>query len=82
MPVQYCRSCNTPLVNRRAHATTCSSACRAKVWRLSKITTIPVKLMLSFTNYALITKAANAAGVSINQFAHDRLVQTMEASQC
>jgi len=31
-------------------------------------------------NYTLIKNSANAAGISINQFAHDQLVKTMEAS--
>lgn len=45
------------------------------------ITSIPVKIMLSFSNYALIKNAAESRGVSINQYAHDR-VMSNEGSQC
>jgi len=41
---------------------------------------LPVSFMLSVGNYALIKKAAESAGTSINQYAHDQLVQTMEVS--
>lgn len=82
MTVKLCRSCNSPLVNRRSHAVTCSSKCRNIVWRQSKITTIPVTITFNFSNYSLVKHAAETAGISINQFSHDRLVQTMEASPC
>lgn len=82
MRITHCRACNSPLVNRRAHATTCSSKCRNIVWRASKITLIPEKIMFSITNHALITKAASVAGKSINQYVVDRAVQTMESPQC
>lgn len=81
MRITLCRACNKPLVNRRPQTQTCSAACRARHWRQSGTTKLPVSVMLSITNYALIKNAAIAAGVPINQFAHDRLVQTMECSQ-
>ena len=80
MRITHCRACNSPLVNRRAHATTCSSKCRNKCWRASKVTTIQEKIMFSIANHALITKAASAAGKSINNYVHDRVVQS-ECSQ-
>lgn len=78
--MKHCRACNIQLINKRAHATTCSSKCRNVAWRQSRITMLPVSFMLNITNYALVKNAANAAGVPINQFAHDRLIQTMECS--
>lgn len=81
MRITHCRACNSPLVNRRAHATTCSSKCRNKCWRASKITTISEKIMFSIANHALITKAADAADVSTSQYVHDRAVQSIECSQ-
>lgn len=74
----YCRACNSPLLNRRAHATTCNSVCRNRAWRQSRITMLPVQLMLSIANHSFFTKAADAAGVSINDHLHDRLIKTME----
>lgn len=81
MTIKLCRSCNSPLVNRRSHAVTCSSKCRNVAWRQSKITLIPEKIMFSIANHALVTKAAEAAGKSINQYVHDRVVFN-EGSQC
>lgn len=81
MTIKLCRSCHSPLINRRSHAVTCSSKCRNVVWRQTKSTIIPVRIMFSFSSYALVKNAANAAGIPINQFVHDRLVQTVEASQ-
>ncbi|MNF44221.1 hypothetical protein D3C84_253270 [compost metagenome] len=80
--MKLCRSCHSPLVNKRSHALTCSNKCRMSAWRKSRITMLPVSFMLNIANYTLIKNAANAAGVSIDQFAHDHLVQTMEGSQC
>lgn len=37
---------------------------------------IPEKIMFSITNHALVTKAADAAGVSFNKFVNDRAVQS------
>lgn len=79
MTIKLCRSCNSPLINRRRHAVTCSSKCRNIVWRQSKITMISERIMLSIANHALITKAAEAAGKSINQYVHDRVVQSERA---
>lgn len=81
MRITHCRACSSPLVNRRAHAKTCSSKCRNVVWRQSKITMIPVKIMFSFKQHALLIKAASAAGASVNDYVHDRVVQTMEVNQ-
>jgi len=82
MHTNVCRACNTPLINRRPQTLTCNSACRSRHWRNSRITMLPVFFMLNIPNFALVKNAANAAGVSIDQFAHDRLVEAMEASQC
>lgn len=76
MTIKLCRACSTPLINRRRHAVTCSSKCRNIVWRASKITLIPERIMFSISNHALITKAADAAGVSFNKFVNDRAVQS------
>lgn len=76
----YCRTCNSPLLNRRAHATTCNSACRNKAWRKSRITMLPVSVMLSLANHSFFSKAADAAGVSINDHLHDRLTKNMECA--
>lgn len=81
MRTAHCRACNKPLVNRRPQTSTCNAACRAKHWRQSRITMLPVSFMLNTTDHALVKNAASAVGVSINQFAHDRLVETMEVSQ-
>lgn len=81
MTIKHCRACDIPLINKRSHATTCSSKCRMSAWRQSRITMLPVTIMLNLTNFALVTKAASAAGVPITQFAHDQLVQTMDTSQ-
>ena len=76
MTIKLCRGCSTPLINRRSHAATCSSKCRNAVWRQSKITMIPERIMFSIANHALITKAADATGKSVNQYVHDRAVQS------
>lgn len=81
MTIKLCRACSTALINRRSHATTCSSKCRNVAWRKSKVTMIPEKIMFSLTNHALVTKAASAAGVSVNDYVHYRAVQTMEVNQ-
>lgn len=78
MPITLCRACNKPLFNRRPQTRTCNAACRAKHWRQSKNSMLPVKLMLSIANHSFFTKAADAAGVSINNYLHDRLTKTME----
>jgi len=78
MRTTHCRACNSPLLNRRPQTKTCDAACRARLWRHSRITQLPVSFMLNITNYALVKNAANSAGISINQYAHDQLVQTME----
>jgi hypothetical protein len=41
---------------------------------------LPVQLMLSLANHSFFTKAADAAGVSINDHLHDRLTKSMECS--
>jgi hypothetical protein len=81
MRTTHCRSCNLPLVNRRPQTKTCNSTCRSKVWRHSRISILPVPVMLSFANHAFFTKAANDVGVSINSYIHDRLIKTIEYSQ-
>ena len=80
MRTTHCITCNKELINRRPQTLTCNAACRAKHWRHSRITKLPLSFMLNIANYALIKKAAETAGSSINQYAHDQLVQTMEAS--
>lgn len=77
MRTTHCTACNKELINRRPQTRTCNDACRAKAWRNAHTTKLPVSFMLSIANYSLIKNAANAAGASINQFAHDQLVQTM-----
>lgn len=82
MPVvKACLSCNKPLIGKRSHAVTCGSTCRGIQFRANKEPMVPLNLTFNITNYALVKNAANAAGIPINQFAHDRLVQTMESSQ-
>lgn len=78
MTIHTCRACNKPLLNRRPQTLACNAACRAAYWRQSHITKLPVSFMLNIANYALIKKAANAAGTSINQYVHDQVVRTME----
>jgi hypothetical protein len=80
MTINICRACNKPLINRRPQTKTCNAACRARQWRHSRISMFPVSFMVNIANYALFKKSAEAAGVSINQYALDRLVQTVEAS--
>lgn len=80
MRTTHCRACNKPLLNRRPQTKTCNSACRAQAWRHAHTTKLPVSFMLNIGNYSLVKKAAESAGTSINQYAHDQLVQTMEAS--
>ncbi|MNC25260.1 hypothetical protein D3C75_733410 [compost metagenome] len=82
MRITHCIACNKPLTNRRPQTKTCNAACRARQWRHSRITMLPVSFMLNITNYALVKNAANTAGVSIDQFARDHLVQAMEGSPC
>lgn len=81
MRTAHCIACNKSLINRRPQTKTCNAACRARQWRHSRISMLPVSFMVNIANYALIKNAANAAGVPINQFAHDHLVQIMETSQ-
>lgn len=82
MTINTCRSCDKPLLNRRPQTKTCNAACRAKAWRHAHTTKLPVSFMLNIGSYALIKNAAETAGISITQFAHDRVIQTMEASPC
>jgi predicted HicB family RNase H-like nuclease len=35
---------------------------------------IPERIMFSIANHALVTKAAEAAGKSINQYVHDHII--------
>lgn len=81
MRTAHCRACNKPLVNRRPQTTTCNAACRARVWRQSRITMLPVQLMLSIANHSFFTKAASAVGVPVDQYLHDHLIQTTEFGQ-
>jgi len=37
---------------------------------------IPERIMFSIANHALVTKAADAAGKSINNYVHDRVIQS------
>lgn len=80
MTINICRACNKPLLNRRPQTKTCNAACRAKHWRQSRVSMLPVQLMLSLANHSFFTKAADAAGVSINDHLHDRLIKSMECS--
>jgi predicted nucleic acid-binding Zn ribbon protein len=79
MTIKHCIACNKELINRRPQTKTCNDACRAKHWRQTRVTKLPVSFMLNIANYALIKKASESAGVTINQYAHDQLVQIMEA---
>lgn len=80
MRTTHCIACNKELISRRPQTKTCNAACRAKHWRQSRVTMIPVSILFSLTNYALLKAAANTAGDSINQYAHDR-VMCNESSQ-
>ena len=81
MRTTHCIACNKELINRRPQTLTCNAACRAKAWRHSHISKLPVSFMLNIANYALIKKAAESAGTSINQFANYQLLQAMETSK-
>lgn len=81
MGTTHCIACNKELINRRPQTLTCNAACRAKAWRHSRITKLPVSFMLDIENFALVKSAADAAGVTITQYAHDR-VMSNEGSQC
>lgn len=76
MRITHCIACNKELTKRRPQTKTCNAACRAKFWRHSRITMIPEKIIFSIANHALVTKAADAAGVSFNKFVVDRAVQS------
>lgn len=76
MRTTHCRACNKELNNRRPQTTTCNSTCRSQIWRRSRIAMTPLSIKFNITNHALITKAAFAAGKSINQYVHDRAVQS------
>ena len=79
MPVvKICLSCNKPFTCNRSHAQTCGSTCRGIAWRANKEPMIPVKLTFSATHFTAIGNAAESHGVSINQFVHDRVVNSME----
>lgn len=74
MRTTHCVACNKPLLNRRPQTKTCDAACRARHWRYSKVTMIPVSIILNLTNYALVKKAAESAGKSINDYVHDHVI--------
>lgn len=80
MRTTHCIACNKELINRRPQTRTCNAACRSKAWRHAHTTKLPVSFMLNIGNYSLVKKFAESAGTSINQYAHDQLVQIMEAS--
>jgi hypothetical protein len=73
---KQCMSCNKPLIGKRNHALTCGSTCRGIKFRTNKEPMVPVNLTFNITNYALVTKAAEATGKSINQYVHDTAVQS------
>jgi hypothetical protein len=68
MRITHCRACNKELINRRSHIKTCSSSCRGKFWRASKVVMIPIRLMFNATHYELIKSNAETIGVSINDY--------------
>lgn len=72
----HCRACNTPLINRRSHAISCSSSCRGKAWRASKPPTTSVKLTLSVPHFELIENAAQSAGMSTIKYMLNRIIQS------
>ena len=74
MRTTHCIACNKPLLNRRPQTLTCNAACRARHWRHSMVKMIPVSIMLNLTNYALVKKAAESNGLTITQYAHDRVM--------
>ena len=77
MPVvKQCLSCDKPLIGKRSHAVTCGSTCRGIQFRANKEPMVPMKLAFNITNYAQVTKAAEAAGKSTNQYVHDHAVQS------
>lgn len=78
MRITHCRTCNKELVNRRSHIQTCSSSCRSRLWRASKVPMILVKLMFTNTEYALIKTNAGIRGFSLDEYLHKRVVTTAE----
>ncbi|MER2096611.1 MAG: hypothetical protein ABS977_06835 [Pseudomonas qingdaonensis] len=72
---KQCASCNKSLAGKRSHAITCGSTCRGIQWRANKEPLIPVKLAFSVTNFEAIKNSANAAGKSIKDYVHDRVIQ-------
>ncbi|WP_146151464.1 hypothetical protein [Pseudomonas sp. R9.37] len=81
MPVvKLCLSCNKSLAGYRKHAQTCGSTCRGIKFRANKEVVVPLKIAFSVKHFEAVKTAAESAGVSIAQYAHDQLVQTMEAS--
>lgn len=74
--IATCNACNKEFTTSRCHTKTCSSKCRNAQWRLSKAKTVQVRLDLTTRHYHVLRTEANAAGKSINQYAHDRIVQS------
>jgi len=75
MPVvKQCASCNKPFTCNRSHALTCGSTCRGIKFRANKEVVVPVKLAFSVKNFETIKTAAESAGISITQYAHDRVM--------
>lgn len=72
MHIVHCRTCNKELINRRSHIQTCSSSCRSKLWRASKLPMVSVKLKLTKVDYHRIKDSAEANGLTIDNYIHTR----------
>ena len=75
MPVEkQCTVCNKSLAGYRSHAEVCGSTCRGIKFRANKEVVVPMKLAFSAKNFEAIKTAAESAGISITQYAHDRVM--------
>jgi ribosomal protein L37AE/L43A len=76
MRIVQCRTCNKELINRRSHIQTCSSSCRSKLWRASKLPMVSVKLMFTTADYHRIEDSAETNGLTIDNYIHARALAT------
>ena len=72
MRVVYCSTCNKELINRRSHIQTCSSSCRSKLWRASKLPLASVKLIFNSSDYELIQRNAEIQGFTLEHYLQTR----------
>lgn len=70
-----CIICNASLINRRAHAKTCSCRCRTALSRLSRAKPVSLKLVLTKLQYTQLKEDADDLGVLVNRLVLDRAIQ-------